>query len=222
MKFVEKKQAQKALIESIAQPTAWTKLAIINILDEQLSKLPELDQQRYIIYLKSAEHVDGYKLGLEAHPVLRLKGTGCTLQIVRDSGNNPDSFFWDEATYNKMKKKSECYFIGTQTGQYLEAYHELRSKLNDRDGRQLANKVAASRNPLEVVATPAETRQVIYVTEELAKALDYKLLESYNDWDENELSPVGEGDLLVLDGEFYYRVEASLAKETYDSDVDHT
>lgn len=213
--FDEKKQAQKAVIESIVKPEPWLKEALINVLDEQISHLPELDQQRYIIYLRSAEHMDGYKLGMEARPVFRLKGDSKALEIVRDSGKNPDSFFWDEATYAKMKKKSLSYFIGTQTGQYLEAYSSLRSRLSDTDGRQFANKVAASRYPLEVVESPAEERAAIYVTEELAKALGYKLLESYNDWDENEMSPLYEGDLLVVDGNYYYRVDAKLARDTY-------
>lgn len=213
--FEEIKLKQKQIIESIATPKAWLKLGIINVLDEQLSHLPELDQQRYIIYLKSAEHPEGYKIGLEVRPVLRLKGDVDNLEIVRDSGNNPDSYFWDETTYTKMKSKGTSYFIGTQTGQYLEAYYNLRKRLNERDGRQVASKVAASRNPLEVVESPAERRPGIYVTKELADALGHKLLESYNDWDANEASPLNEGDLLILDGTYYYRVEASLAKETY-------
>lgn len=214
--FEEIKLKQKQIIESIATPKPWLKLAIINVLDEQLSHLPELDQQRYIIYLKSAEHPDGYKIGLEVRPVLRLKGDDDNLSIVRDSGNNPDSYFWDEATYTKMIKKSaKRYFIGTQTGQYLEAYYGLRSRLNETDGRLVASKVAASRNPLEVAETPAEERQGILVTTHLAQALNGKLLESYNDWDANETSPINPGDLLILDGNFYYRVEKSLAEETY-------
>lgn len=215
MKFESKKRAQKEIIERIAKPEIWLKEAIINVLDEQISHLPELDQQRYIIYLRSAEHPDGYKIGLEVRPVLRLKGDEASLMIVRDSGDNPDSYFWDEATYDKMKKKGLCYFIGTQNGHYLECYYGLRSRLAPYDGRQLANKVAASRNPLEVIETPAEERRCIYVTSELAAALDYRLLESYNDWDENEMSPLNEGDLLVLDGEYYYRVDAKLAQDTY-------
>ena len=216
MKFEVKKLTQKSLIEGIAKPEPWLKEALINVLDEQISHLPELDQQRYIIYLRSAEHVDGYKLGMEARPVFRLKGDENSLVIVRDSGNNPDSFFWGPELYEKMKKKSNCYFIGTQTGVYLENYYALRSRLGVTDGRQLANKVAASRNPLEVLETPAEKRMAVYVTAELAKALGYKLLESYNDWDENELSPVAEGDLLILDNDgVYYRVDAKLAADTY-------
>lgn len=214
--FEDIKLKQKQIIESIATPKIWLKLAITNILDEQLSHLPELDQQRYIIYLKSAEHPEGYKIGLEVRPVLRLKGNDTNLDIVRDSGNNPDSYFWDEPTYNKMKKKGLCYFIGTQTGQYLECYYGLRSRLGPYDGRLLASKVAASKNPLEVVESPAEERMGIHVTVELAEALGHKLVESYNDWDANEASPVNEGDLLILDNSgYYYRVEASLAKETY-------
>lgn len=214
--FEEKKLKQKQLIESIASPQPWVKQEIITICDEQISRLPVLDASRFVISIRSFEHPDGFALGMDVHPCLRIREG----LIVRDTAKNPEGFFWPDATYQKMKKKaSKNYYIGTDTGEYLENYFKLRNRLVDpEDGRQLSFKVAARKTPLEVFELPAEQRLGVLVTEEIAAALNYRLLESYNDTDENDLTEVCVGDLLVQDifeNEPYYLVNKKMVEETY-------
>jgi len=215
--ITELKQQQKALIERYATPVDYVKQQIITICDEQISAIPELDQGRYIFAVRSFEHPEGYKLAMDVHPCLRIREG----VIVRDHAENPEGFFWTDTFYQKMKKKSKCYFIGTETGEYLENYVNLRNLLKKpADGKQLSFKVASRKKPLEVFETPAEQRTAILVTEELAKALDYKIIEAYNDEDPENTSPCMPGDLLVQDTDpvhagLYYRVDAKTASETY-------
>jgi len=214
----EIKKKQKALIESICTPEPWVKQEIITIVDEQISAIPELDRNRYIYAIRSMEHPEGFILNMDVHPCLRIREG----VIVRDSGNNPEGFFWPDSTYQKMKKKAKLnYFIGGQTGEYLENFVNLRNKItNVTDGKQLSFKVARSRNPLEVFELPAEQRTAILVTEELAKALGGKLIASYNMDDPQNFDPVEPGDILVQDIAeetfgLYYRVDMKQVSETY-------
>ena len=204
-------ETQKTIIEKYPVED-WIKEEIINVLDIQISALPILDQKQYTILINSAEHPEGYKLDLTAHPTLRIR-SGI---IVRDSAGHPDSFFWDEKTYTKNKSKSVYYLIGTDTGEYLENYCNLRDKLMyDKDKEELSYKVASRKWPLEVMITPAVSRKAVEVTAQMLNDLP-KLLESYNDYDENALVELKEGDLLVLDNNgYYYRVEKSLKEQTY-------
>ena len=207
----EIKQKQKEIIERFdVEP--WVKDEIINVLDVQIAALPWLDRQQYTILINSVEHPNGYKLGLTAHPTIRFREGA----LVRDVNGNVDSFFWEEDVYEKNKKKSKYYLIGGETGEYLENYVRLRSKIkSEEDGRQLSFKVASRKYPLEVMETPAEQRYGVEVTEELLAELP-ELVESYNDWDETQTVKLCVGDLLVLDGNgFYYRVEKSLKEQTY-------
>jgi len=214
----EIKKKQKALIESICTPEPWVKQEIITIVDEQISAIPELDRNRYIYAIRSMEHPEGFILNMDVHPCLRIREG----VIVRDSGNNPEGFFWPDSTYQKMKKKAKLnYFIGGQTGEYLENFVNLRNKItNVTDGKQLSFKVARSRSPLEVFELPAEQRTAILVTEELAKALGGKLIASYNMDDPQNFDPVEPGDILVQDIAeetfgLYYRVDMKQVSETY-------
>ena len=212
------KQELKALIESIATPEPWVKQEIITIVDEQISAIPELDRDRFIYAIRSMEHPEGFVLNMDVHPCLRIREG----MIVRDSGNNPEGFFWPDTFYQKMKKKAKRnYFIGGQTGEYLENFVQLRNKIkNVTDGKQLSFKVARSRNSLEVFELPAEQRIAVLVTEELAKALDGKIIASYNMDDPNSFDPVEPGDILVQDTAeetfgLYYRVDMKQVSETY-------
>lgn len=212
------KQKQKALIESICTPEPWVKQEIITICDEQISAIPELDRQRFIYSIRSIEHPEGFKLGMDVHPCLRIREG----VIVRDSGNNPEGFFWPDSVYQKMKKKAtRNYLIGGDTGRYLENYFQLRQRIiNPKDGEELSFKVARSKTPLEVFELAAEQRTAVLVTEELAKALDGKLIASYNMDDPNCFDPVEVGDLLVQDTAeetfgLYYRVDMKQVAETY-------
>ena len=212
------KQEQKALIESIAVPEPWVKQEIITIVDEQISAIPELDRKRYIYAIRSMEHPEGFVLTMDVHPCLRIREG----VIVRDSGNNPEGFFWPDSFYQKMKKKAKKnYLIGGETGEYLENFVQLRNKItNATDGKQLSFKVARSKNPLEVFELPAEQRTAVFVTEELAEALDYRLIASYNMDDPNSFDPVEPGDILVQDTAeetfgLYYRVDMKQVAETY-------
>lgn len=214
----EIKQNQKTLIESICSPEPWVKQEIITIVDEQISAIPELDRERYIYAIRSMEHPEGFILGMDVHPCLRIREG----VIVRDSGNNPEGFFWPDSIYQKMKKKAKKnYFIGGDTGEYLENFVQLRNKItNATDGKQLSFKVARSKNPLEVFELPAEQRTAVLVTEELAKALGNKLIASYNMDDPNNFDPVEPGDILVQDEAeetygLYYRVDMKQVSETY-------
>ena len=209
--FEDIKQRQKEIIESFGVKP-WIKEEIINILDIQISALPILDQRQYTILINSAEHPEGYKLDLTAHPTLRIRSG----KLVRDTSGNPDSFFWDETTYQKNKTRSTYFLIGGDTGEYLENYFELRSKIvSKEDGEQLSFKVASRKWPLEVMITPALQRTALEVTEEVLKKLPI-LLESYNNKDANAVVDLKVGDLLVLDTDgFYYRVEKSLKEQTY-------
>lgn len=67
------KQEQKALIESICSPEPWVKQEIITIVDEQISAIPELDRQRFIYSIRSMEHPEGFVLGMDVHPCLRIR-----------------------------------------------------------------------------------------------------------------------------------------------------
>ena len=215
------KKEQKALIESICTPEPWVKQEIITICDEQISAIPALDRERFIYSIRSMEHPEGFVLGMDVHPCLRIREG----VIVRDSGNNPEGFFWPESTYQKMKKKAGKaggnYLIGGQTGEYLENFVKLRNKItNVTDGKQLSFKVARSRNPLEVFELPAEQRTAVLVTKKLAEALGGKILASYNMDDPENLAPVEPGDLLVQDIAdetfgLYYRVDMKQVSETY-------
>jgi len=212
------KQELKALIESIATPEPWVKQEIITIVDEQISAIPELDRDRFIYAIRSMEHPEGFVLNMDVHPCLRIREG----MIVRDSGNNPEGFFWPDTFYQKMKKKAKRnYLIGGQTGEYLENFVQLRNKIkNVTDGKQLSFKVARSRNSLEVFELPAEQRIAVLVTEELAKALDGKIIASYNMDDPNSFDPVEPGDILVQDTAeetfgLYYRVDMKQVSETY-------
>ena len=209
--FEEIKQAQKEIIESFGVKP-WIKEEIINVLDVQISALPILDQKQYTILINSAEHPNGYKLDLTAHPTLRIRSG----KLVRDKSGNPDSFFWDEATYQKNKSRSTYFLIGGDTGEYLENYFELRSKIvSKEDGEQLSFKVASRKWPLEVMITPAIQRTGLEVTEEILEKLP-KLLESYNNKDAEAQVELQVGDLLVLDNDsFYYRVAKDLKEQTY-------
>lgn len=214
----EIKQNQKTLIESICSPEPWVKQEIITIVDEQISAIPELDRERYIYAIRSMEHPEGFILGMDVHPCLRIREG----VIVRDNGNNPEGFFWPDSIYQKMKKKAKKnYFIGGDTGEYLENFVQLRNKItNATDGKQLSFKVARSKNPLEVFELPAEQRTAVLVTEELAKALGNKLIASYNMDDPNNFDPVEPGDILVQDEAeetygLYYRVDMKQVSETY-------
>lgn len=142
----QKKQAQKEIIEMLAIPGPWVKQEIITVVDEQISAIPELDRQRYIYSIRSMEHPEGFILGMDVHPCLRIREG----VIVRDSGNNPEGFFWPDSFYQKMKKKAKKnYFIGGETGEYLENFVQLRNKVtNATDGKQLSFKVARSKNAL--------------------------------------------------------------------------
>ena len=212
------KEEQKTLIESICKPEPWVKQEIITIVDEQISAIPELDRNRYIYSIRSMEHPEGFILSMDVHPCLRIREG----VIVRDSGNNPEGFFWAHDFYLKMKEKAEKnYLIGGQTGEYLENFVELRNKItNKTDGKQLSFKVARSKNPLEVFELPAEQRTAVLVTEELAEALGGKLIASYNMDDPKNFDPVNPGDILVLDTAeetfgLYYRVDMKQVSATY-------
>lgn len=207
----EVKQKHKKIIESF-KVEPWIKEEIINVLDVQISALPVLDQKQYTILVNSAEHPNGYKLDLTAHPTLRIRSG----KLVRDKVGNPDSFFWDEATYTKNKSRSIYFLIGGDTGEYLENYFELRSKIVlKEDGEQLSFKVASRKWPLEVMITPAEQRMGLEVTEEVLERLP-TLLESYNDADPAAVVKLAIGDLLVLDKNgVYYRVAKDLKEQTY-------
>lgn len=212
------KKEQKSLIESIATPEPWVKQEIITICDEQISAIPELDRDRYIYAIRSMEHPEGFTLSMDVHPCLRIREG----EIVRDSGHNPEGFFWPDSFYQKMKNKAKKnYLIGGQTGEYLENFVQLRNKItNQTDGKQLSFKVARSKNPLEVFELPAEQRTAVLVTEELAKALERKLIASYNMDDPENFDPVEPGDILVQDTAeetfgFYYRVDMKQVSETY-------
>ena len=214
----EIKQRQKELIESFCTPEPWVKQEIITIVDEQISAIPELDRERYIIAIRSMEHPEGFVLSMDVHPCLRIREGA----IVRDSGNNPEGFFWPDSIYQKMKKKAKKnYFVGGDTGEYLENFVQLRNKItNVSDGKQLSFKVARSRNPLEVFELPAEQRTAVLVTEELAEALGGKLIASYNMDDPDNFDPVEPGDILVQDtaeetSGLYYRVDMKQVSETY-------
>lgn len=214
----EIKKKQKALIESICTPEPWVKQEIITICDEQLSKISELDTGRYIYAIRSIEHPEGFVLSRDVHPCLRIREG----EIVRDSGNNPEGFFWTETFYQKMKGKAKKnYLIGGDTGEYLENFVRLRNKItNPRDGKQLSFKVARSKNALEVFELPAEQRTAVLVTEELAKALNGKIIASYNMDDPENFDPVEPGDILVQDEDertygLYYRVDMKQVAETY-------
>lgn len=214
----QKKQAQKEIIEMLAIPGPWVKQEIITVVDEQISAIPELDRQRYIYSIRSMEHPEGFILGMDVHPCLRIREG----VIVRDSGNNPEGFFWSDSFYQKMKKKAKKnYFIGGETGEYLENFVQLRNKVtNATDGKQLSFKVARSKNALEVFELPAEQRTAVLVTEELAKALDHKIIASYNMDDPENSDPVEIGDILVQDTAeetfgLYYRVDMKQVSETY-------
>lgn len=214
----EIKKKQKALIEGICTPEPWVKQEIITIVDEQISAIPELDRERYIYAIRSIEHPEGFVLNMDVHPCLRIREG----VIVRDSGNNPEGFFWPDTFYQKMKKKAKRnYLIGGQTGEYLENFVQLRNKIiKATDGKQLSFKVARSRNPLEVFELPAEQRTAVLVTQELAKALGGKLIASYNMDDPDNFDPVEPGDILVQDAAeetygLYYRVDMKQVAETY-------
>jgi hypothetical protein len=212
------KEQQKALIESLCTPEPWVKQEIITIVDEQISAMPELDRDRFIYSIRSMEHPEGFVLKMDVHPCLRIREG----VIVRDSGANPEGFFWPDSTYQKMKKKAKKnYFVGGETGEYLENFVNLRNKItNPEDGKQLSFKVARGRAPLEVFELPAEQRTAVLVTKELAKALGGKLLASYNMVDPKNFDPVEPGDLLVQDiaeetAGLYYRVDMKQVSETY-------
>lgn len=216
------KEEQTAIIEGICTAEPWVKQEIITICDEQISKIPELDRERYIYLLKTIEHPEGYRLTMDVHPCMRIREG----VIVRDTGNTPESFFWSESAYEKMKEKAQKggknYFIGGETGEYLENFVQLRNKITNKlDGRQLSFKVARSRNPLEVFELPAIQRTAVLVTEELADALGSKLIASYNMDDPNYFDPVEPGDILVQEDldeatlGFYYRVDMRQVAETY-------
>ena len=214
----EIKQEQKALIESLCTPEPWVKQEIITIVDEQISAIPELDRERYIYAIRSMEHPEGFVLNLDAHPCLRIREG----VIVRDSGHNPEGFFWPDTFYQKMKKKAKKnYFIGGQTGEYLENFVQLRNRItNATDGKQFSFKVARSRNPLEVFELPAEQRTAVLVTKELVEVLGGKLIASYNMDDPENFDPVEPGDILVQDTAeetfgLYYRVDMKQVSETY-------
>ena len=213
--FEEIKNTQKSIIESF-EIKPWIKDEIINVLDIQIAALPILDQHQYTFYINSAEHPNGYKLDLTAHPTLRIREGN----IVRDSGGNPDSFFWDEQTYNKNKSKSNYYLIGTETGPYLENLICLYNKItNKEDAKQLLYKVASRRNTLEVMETPAIQRYGVEVTREVLDKLP-SLLESYNNQNMKDQVYLKEGDLLIQDTDgFYYRIERSLKEQTYHQGV---
>lgn len=213
--FEEIKAKQRDLIESVSPIQSWIKDEIINVLDIQFSQLPVLDQDQYTILINSAEHPNGYKPTITAHPTLRIRNG----KIVRGAKTNkPDTFFWEHETYLKFKSRSKYYLIGNDCGEHLENYVQLRNRiLNEEDGKQLSFKVASRKNSLEVIETPAEQRYGIEVTEELLKVLP-ALLESYNNKDATAMVPLAVGDLLVRDGpagSFYYRVEKSLKEQTY-------
>jgi len=216
------KQEQKALIESICTPEPWVKQEIITIVDEQISAIPELDRERYIYLLRTMEHPEGFMLTMDVHPCMRIREG----VIVRDTGNTPESFFWSESAYNKAKEKTKKggknYLIGGDTGEYLENFVQLRNKItNHTDGKQLSFKVARSKNPLEVFELPAEQRTAVLVTEELAKALNGKLIASYNMDNPDKFDPVEPGDILVQENMdeatlgLYYRVDMKQVAETY-------
>jgi hypothetical protein len=207
----EIKQKHKKIIENFGVDP-WIKEEIINVLDIQISALPILDQKQYTILINSVEHPDGYKLDLTAHPTLRIRSG----KLIRDPAGNPDSFFWDEATYEKNKSRSTYFLISGETGEYLENYFELRKKIiSKEDGEQLSFKVASRKWPLEVMITPAEQRTALEVTEEVLERLP-ALLESYNDIDPTATVKLAIGDLLVLDKNgFYYRVAKDLKEQTY-------
>lgn len=215
MAFENIKQEQTKIIESIGVVSKWTKDRLINIIDLEVAAYPILDQKTYIIYVRSKEHPDGYNIGLTAHPVRRIRNG----KIVRDSGQNPDSYFWTEEDYLKNKRKSSKYYlVGGDTTEYLENYVNLRNQLTDpEDGRQLSEVVAARKRPLEVMETPEEERYGVEVTKELLAALP-KILESYNNDNAAKMVELHVGDLLVRDGpagSFYYVVEKSLKEQTY-------
>ena len=214
----EIKEKTKGLIESMCTPEPWVKQEIITIVDEQISAIPELDRGRYIYLMKSMEHPNGFILGMDVHPCLRIREG----VIVRDSGNNPEGFFWPDSVYQKMKKKAtRNYLIGGDTGRYLENYFQLRQRIiNPKDGEELSFKVAKSKTPLEVFELAAEQRTAVLVTDELAEALGGRIIASYNMSNPDDFDPVEPGDILVQDPAdenfgLYYRVDMKQVSETY-------
>ena len=215
----ERKQAQKELIEMFATPEPWVKQPIITLVDEQLSKIPELDLGRIAdIKIRTMEHPEGFQLSMDVHPCLRIREG----VIVRDSGNNPEGFFWLESFYQKMKTKAKAnYFVGGDTCEYLENFYRLRSQIkNPTDGKQLSFKIARSRTPLEVFELEGEQRTAVLVTEEITQILGGRLIASYNMDAPEDYDPVEPGDILVMDTAdetfgFYYRVDMKQVSETY-------
>jgi hypothetical protein len=215
----ERKKAQKELIEMLATPEPWVKQPIITLVDEQLSKIAELDLGRIAgIKIRTMEHPEGFQLSMDVHPCLRIREG----MIVRDSGNNPEGFFWLESFYQKMKTKAKAnYFVGGDTGEYLENFYRLRAQIKSpSDGKQLSFKIARSRTPLEVFELPGEERTAVLVTEEIAQILGGRLIASYNMDAPEDYDPVEPGDILVVDTAdetygLYYRVDMKQVSETY-------
>lgn len=214
----KEKQTQKEIIETLAGQTEdWVKCGFLNIVDIQHSWMnpKELENDIYSIGVRSCEHPEGFVSTDKIVPVFRIRNG----KIIRDTGGRADSFFWGEKAYNKFKKSArECFFIGTQTGVYLENLYRVRKELNDSDGQKLTYMVAQRTMPLEVIDCADEPRKVIVVNERICNTLSGKVI---NSWDEKleDASPIYVGDLLVqdIDGSgFYYRVDKAQADLTYE------
>lgn len=212
----KEKQAQKELVEKLGSLENWVKCGFLNIVDIQHSWMnpKELENDIYSIGIRSCEHPEGFVSTDKIAPVFRIRNG----KIIRDTGGRADSFFWGEKAYNKFKKAAkECFFIGTQTGVYLENLYRIRKELNDSDGQKLTYMVAQRTMPLEVIDCSDEFRKVVVVTEEICETLCGKIL---NSWDEKieDASILEVGDLLVQedDSGFYYRVDKKQAEQTYE------
>jgi len=213
----EEKKKQKEFLESIGTIENFVKCGFINIVDIQRSWMNPIDLEKdiYSIGVRSCEHPEGYISSDKIAPVFRIRNG----KIIRDTGGRADSFFWTEKNYNKFKTNAhETFFIGTQTGVYLENLYRIRKDLNDADGAKLTYMVAQRTMPLEVIHCSDEPRKVIVATEDICHALNGQIL---NSWDESitDKSVLYPGDLIVQDTDengFYYRVDKAQADQTYE------
>ena len=214
------KAEQTAKIKALSHPVLWIKERIINLLDVQFCELPVVQQKIFNKLVRSAEHPEGAEVDYSAHPCFRIKDG----HLLKD--DSIDSFIWPHAKFEKElgKKANKVYEICLNDANmyhvkdFIMVYNSLQTDL---DKEVFLQEMASRCNPYTVIETPEQKRMAVLVTQEIVDALGGKLIESWNHDNPEMVAPVAVGDLLVVEEDdpksigMFYRVEASIAADTY-------
>ena len=185
-----------------------------------LPKFSDNELLPYLLYqvVPTMENPDGEKYDANKFHIVFRVVDGKLLRFIEKNGRkHADVYAWDEATFVKKCKHPKPIGNGSDDGRAV--LKEVADTIPDTNERKMFVdffKIFAI--DFVLAHTAEESRQCIVVTDELiSQGLDYVI----NKWAEpNEkgeypITKLVAGDLLIVEDEYFYCVEKSVAVDTY-------